>query len=127
MFKWLFSLFAKGDEKTKPSKKRNGEIPDRYYKILVQKYYGLQGAEWEYRKAMKISDFNYFNPRDFDWVIIGYYSNVFDCFSSYTYVMPSGGIEILEQEYIEATKLSHPTHTRAPRIFLLAHRWRHLN
>lgn len=101
MFGWIFGLDSKIDKKIGQI---NCEAPDMYYKILVQKYYGLQGAEWKYEKALRVSDFNYFNTRGTNWVVIGHYGDDFDYFSSYTYIMPSGGIEISEQEYIEATQ-----------------------
>lgn len=76
-------------------------LKNKYYKILKSKYYGLQGAEWRYHKALITPDLSVTCQRDTKWVAIGSYIDDYSC---YNYLMPYGAVEVSEEEYMEKTK-----------------------
>ena len=98
MLKFLRSLLGKEERKELKTPSRH----DRYYKVMVSKYYGLQGAVWEYRKATVV-------PRAIldiyadEWEIIDYCIDCFVLTTPLYLIKPRKGIEITKEEY-EANK-----------------------
>lgn len=106
MYDFLNRIFCKkvgdelGEELEKESKAPSRN--DRYFKFRVSKYYGLQGIEWRYTKAMAIPS-ALCGIYSADWEIIDYCIDYFMPTTPIYLIKPRKGIEITKEEY-EANK-----------------------
>lgn len=99
MFKLLRRFFCNEKGNQSECNHENQNLLEIYYKIRVNKYYGLQGFKWEYGKARKVPlrDGGLISN---DWEVVGFNPNkqplsIWD----FLLIKPVRSIEITKEEY----------------------------